>query len=73
MKKLTSNIIRILYILSSIVIVPIAAVEIYAIISGTAAVDPHLRNMADGLFWSAFAVYHLCHWYICKHKNRIEA
>ena len=73
MKKLTSNIIRTLYILSSIVIVPIAAVEIYAIISGRAAVDPHLRNMTDGIFWSVFAVYHLCHWYICKHKNRIEA
>ena len=73
MKKLTSNIIRILYILSNIVIVPIAAVEIYAIISGTAAVDPHLRNMADGLFWSTFAVYHICHWYIRKNKNVIEA
>ena len=69
MKKLTSEIIRILYIVSSICIVPLAVLECYEIISGSAAVDPHLRNMVDGLFWTAFAVYHLCSWYINRRKN----
>ena len=73
MKKLTSNIIRTIYILSSIVIIPIAAVELYEIISGSAAVDPHLRNIMDGIFWSTFAVHALSEWYVNKHKRTIKA
>ena len=73
MKKLTSNIIRILYIASSIFVIPISCIEIYEIISGSAAVDPHLRHLTDGLFWSVLAVHYLCSLYISKQKNRIEA
>ncbi|MBP5580200.1 MAG: hypothetical protein J6X85_00150 [Ruminococcus sp.] len=69
MKKLTSNVIRFFYYLSAVIMVPAAIVEIYEIISGRAAVDPCLRNMTDGIFWSAFALYHLCNWYIRKNRN----
>ena len=69
MKKLTSNIIRVIYILSTIIIVPVACIKIYEIISGSASVDPHLRNMLDGIFWTAFAVHYLCSWYINKQKR----
>lgn len=69
MKKLTSKIIRILYIVSTIVIVPIAVVEIFEIVSGRAAVDPHIRNLTDGLFWSVFTLFYLCQWYIRKHNK----
>ena len=69
MKKLTSKIIRILCIVSNVVIVPVAILEIYEIISGTAAVDPHLRNMTDGIFWSLFAISQLSNWYVCKQKS----
>ena len=70
MKKLTSKIIRILCIVSNVVIVPVAILEIYEIISGTAAVDPHLRNMTDGIFWSLFAISQLRYWYVCKQKSK---
>ena len=73
MKKLTSNIIRTLYIISSICVIPVSCIEIYEIISGSAAADPHLRNLMDGIFWSVLAVHYLCAWYISRHKNRIEA
>ena len=73
MKKLTSNIIRILYIVTSIFVIPVSCIEIYEIISGSAVVDPHLRNLTDGIFWSVLAVNYLCSWYISKHKNMIEA
>ena len=69
MKKLTSKIIRALCTISTIAIIPVALLEIYEIISGSAAVDPHLRNMTDGIFWSLFAISQLCNWYISKHKN----
>lgn len=70
MKKLTSKIIRILCIVSNVVIVPVAILEIYEIISSTAAVDPHLRNMTDGIFWSLFAISQLRYWYVCKQKSK---
>ncbi|WP_295080222.1 hypothetical protein [Ruminococcus sp.] len=73
MKKLTSNIIRILCIVSSIFVIPVSCIEIYEIISGRAAVDPHLRNLMDGIFWSLFTVNFLCSWCIRKHENRLEA
>lgn len=69
MKKLTSKIIRTLCTISTIAIIPVAFIEIYEIISGTAAIAPHIRNLTDGIFWSLFAVSQLCSWYICKHKN----
>ena len=69
MKKLTFNTIRILYILSTICIVPLACIKIYEIISGRAGVDPHLRNIMDGLFWTAFTVHALSEWYINKQKR----
>lgn len=72
MKKLTSKIIRTLCTISTIAIIPVAILEIYEIISGTAAVDPYLRNLTEGIFWSLFAVSQLCNWYICKH-NREKA
>ena len=73
MKKLTSNIIRILYIATSIFVIPVSCLEIYEIINGRAAVDPYLRNLMDGIFWSIFMANCLCSCYISKHKNRIEA
>ena len=71
MKKLTSNIIRVLYTLSSIVMVPAAFMELFEIFRVKTMYDPR-RNWIDALFWGSFAVYHLCHWYIMKHKNTLE-
>ena len=73
MKKFTSKFFRILYIVSSICIIPISCIEIYEIVSGRAAVDPHISNLTSGLFWSTFAVFYICQWYINKHKKMIEA
>ena len=73
MKKLTSKIIGMIYNISCIVTIPLAVIKICEIISGRAAIDPRISSLMDGLFWSALAVQYLCHWYINKHKNEIEA
>jgi hypothetical protein len=73
MKKLTSKFFKMLYTISGIAIIPLAVIECYEIISGRAAVDPHIRNLTEGLFWSAFAVYYICQLYMNKHKDIIEA
>ncbi|MBO4524668.1 MAG: hypothetical protein J5723_08325 [Ruminococcus sp.] len=71
MKNLTSKIIRAIYILSSILMLTFGVAVIYEIISAKAATDPY-NHLIEGLFWSAFSVYHLCHWYIIKHNNIIK-
>ncbi|MGN0616537.1 hypothetical protein [Ruminococcus flavefaciens] len=71
MKKHTSKIIRILYHISSILMVVFGTAELYEIFVVRAAYDPR-RSVVEALFWSTFAVFHLCNWYVRKHKNTID-
>jgi hypothetical protein len=70
MKKHTSKIIRTIYIISSICMVVFGIAELYEIFIVRAASNPR-RSIIEALFWSTFAVYHLCNWYIRKHRNEI--
>ena len=45
--------------------------ELYEIFVVRAAYDPR-RRVVEALFWSTFAVFHLCNWYVRKHKNTID-
>ena len=72
MKKLTSKIVRILFIVSSICIVPISGVELYEIFRVKTATHPR-SNTVDAVFWSVLAVYYLCAWYMSRQKKAIIA
>ena len=68
MKKLTSKIVRILFIVSSICIFPVSGVMLYEIFSGVSGA--HQRNNTVGVvFWSTLAVYYLCAWYMSSKKK----
>ena len=72
MKNLASKIIRVLFIVSSVCIVPISGVELYEIFRPKTAGDPR-NNVVDAIFWSTFAVYYLCAWYMGRKKRTNNA
>ncbi len=72
MKNLASKIIRVLFIVSSVCIVPISGVELYEIFRPKTAGDPR-NDVADAIFWSTLAVYYLCAWYMGRKKRIINA
>lgn len=72
MNNLASKIIRVLFIVSSVCIVPISGVELYEIFRPKTAGDPR-NDVADAIFWSTLAVYYLCAWYMGRNKKTIKA
>ena len=72
MKNLASKIIRVLFIVSSVCIVPISGVELYEIFRPKTAGAPR-NNVVGAIFWGTFAVYYLCAWYMGSKKRTINA